>query len=149
MFTVTAEPTIAFVDAFRAVLVADATLMALATGVYGHVPRADRTVLPYVVLGRRSGDDDEGAMGVQGNNVSVQVDGWGDANRPAIIEAIGSRIFALMQRRAGFAVTGFAVIEGSLHREFFDYYLEPDEDKPGSSLYRMVQRWTVKLHEAL
>lgn len=155
MFSVSAEPVIAFVDAFKAPLAADALLLAGATnvrplvGVYGHVSEAARVSYPYVVLGQRTLDGNAGAMQRAGNIVTLQLDGWSDAKGPFEIQAIGSRIFAVMERRCGFSVPGFDVIDGSLHREFGDYYDEPDDDKPGSKLYRMVQRWTVELHEAI
>lgn len=155
MFTVTAEPTVAFVDAFKAVLAADATLLAGATnvralvGVYGHVSEAARVTYPYLVLGRRTLDGNDGAMQRSGGLVSLQLDGWSDAKGPYEVQAIGSRVLALMERRSGFQVPGFEVVAGSLHREFSEYFDEPDEDKPGARLYRMVQRWSIRLHEAL
>lgn len=154
MFSVSAEPVIAFVDAFKAPIAADAQLLAGATnvrplvGVYGHVSEAARVGYPYVVLGQRTVDGNAGAMQRAGAIVTLQLDGWSDAKGPFEIQAIGSRIVALMERRAGFTVPGFDVIAGSLHREFGDYSDEPDDDKPGSKLYHMVQRWTVELHEA-
>lgn len=153
-FLVTAEPIIAFVDAFKAPIAADANLLAGSTnvraiaGIFGHISEAARVAYPYLVMGRRSADGDAGAMQTAGHLVTLQLDGWSDAKGPFEIEAIGSRVYALMERRAGFMVPGFAVIAGSLHREFVEYYDEPDEDKPGSLLYRMVQRWTVEIHEA-
>lgn len=155
MFTATAEPVVGVVDAVRAVLVADPVLLAGATnvralvGVYGHLSEAARVAYPYLVLGRRTADGNEGAMQRSGSQVTLQIDGWSDAKGPYEIERIGSRVFALLDRRQGFSVPGFEVLDGSLHREFSEYFDEPDEDKPGARLYRMVQRWTVIVHEAL
>lgn len=154
MFTVSAEPLVAFVDAFRAVVAADAVLLAGQTnvrslvGVYGHVTEAARQAFPYLVLGQRTVDGDAGAMQNAGVLVTLQIDGWSDAKGPFEIQAIGSRVYALMERRAGFTVPGFAVVAGSLHRAYGDYFDEVDEDKPGARLYRMVQRWTVEIHES-
>lgn len=149
MFTVTADPTTAFADAFKAVLVADAALLLLVTGVFGHVSEAARVAYPYLVLGRSAVDGNAGAMQLPGHLVSLQLDGWSDAGGPYAIEQIGSRVFGLMERRPGFVVPGFAILEGSLHREFAEVFDEPDEDKPDGRLYRTTQRWTVEIHGAL
>lgn len=155
MFTVSADPTVAFVDAFKAPIAADAVLLAGATnvralvGVYGHLSEAARVSYPYLVLGQRTVSGDAGTMQRAGHFVTLQLDGWSDAKGPFEIQSIGSRVFALMERRQGFSVPGFDVVAGSLHRELAEIYDEPDEDKPGSSLYRMVQRWTVELHEPI
>ncbi len=148
MFAVSAEPIVAFVDAFKGVLSADATLSALVTGVYGHLSEAARVSYPYLVLGHRSADGNAGAMGIAGDVVTLQLDGWSDAKGPYQMEAIGSRVYVLMERRRGFRVPGFVPLDGSLHREMGEYFDEPDDSKPGSKLYRMVQRWTVEIHEA-
>jgi hypothetical protein len=153
-FTVSQEPVVAFVDAFKAPIASDAVLLAGATnvrplvGVYGHVSEAARVTYPYVVLGQRTVNGDAGAMQRAGALITLQLDGWSDAKGPFEIQAIGSRIYALMERRAMFRVPGFEVIDGSLHREFAEYYDEPDDDKPGSKLCRMVQRWAVEIHES-
>lgn len=154
-FTATREPVIAFVDAVKTVLAADAVLAAGATnvravaGIFGHLPEAARTSYPYLVLGQRTVSGDAGTMQRAGALITLQIDGWSDAKGPFEIESIGSRVFALLERRRGFAVPGFDVVDGSLHREFGDYFDEPDEDKPGARLYRMVQRWTVEVHESI
>jgi hypothetical protein len=153
MYTVSAEPLIAFVDAFKAPIAADAVLLAGATnvrplvGVYGHVSERARVAYPYVVIGQRSVDGDVGTMQRAGARITVQLDGFSDAKGPFESQAIASRIYALMERRQMFRVPGFDVVDGSLHREFCDYYDEPDDDKPGARLYRSVQRWVVEIHE--
>lgn len=155
MFSATAEPIVAVVDAVRAILAADPVLLAGATnvraltGVYGHLSEAQRTAYPYLVLGRRTADGNEGAMQRAGAQVTLQLDGWSDAKGPYELQVIGSRVFQVLERRAGFTVPGFELLSGSLHREFSEYFDEPDEDKPGARLYHMVQRWSVVVHEAL
>ena len=44
---------------------------------------------------------------------------------------------------------GNPVVEGSLMREMQEVFDEPDEDKPNARLYRLVQRWTAEIHEAI
>lgn len=154
MFTVSADPIVAFVDAFKAPIATDPTLLAggsgwrALTGIYGHLSEASRVDEPYLVLGRRSATGDAGAMQIAGSMVSLQLDGWSDNKGPYEIEMIGSRVFALMERRAGFSVPGFEYVRGSLHREFVEIFDEPDADKPGATLYHLVQRWTAEIHEA-
>jgi len=145
MFAVATDPLIGFVDAVRAALTADTTLSALVTGVYGHVSEAARVAYPYLVLGRRSDAGDAGAMGVSGHRVTLQIDGWSDAKGPYAIEAIGARVFAVLERRP-IQVGGFEVVSGSLHREMSEVFDEPDEDKPGARLYRLVQMWSCEIH---
>ena len=148
MFTVTADPTVAFVDAVKSRLTADATLMALVTGVYGHLSEAARTAYPYLVLGRRTSGDiiGGGAMGLGGNTATLQIDGWSDAKGPFAMSAIASRVYVLLERQTP-AMAGFAWVMNSLTREMQEIFDEPDEDKPGARLYRMVQRWTAEIHE--
>jgi len=147
MLTVTADPTVAFVDAVKARLEADTPLAALVTGVYGHVSEAARVAYPYLVLGRRTSDSSSGAMGIAGGRVTLQIDGWSAAKGPNQISAIGSRVYAVLYRHT-LAVTGFALVQGSLDREMQEVFDEPDEDKPGNRLYRLVQRWSAEIHEA-
>lgn len=148
MFSVSAEPVTAFVDAFTAALVTDAAYAALVTGTYGHVTEAAAATFPYVVIGTRSVNGDAGAMQVAGSRVSLQLDGWSDTKGPYTVQLIGSRIAAVMERRRGFSVPGFAVVDGSLHREMSEYLSEFDAERPQHSLYRLVQRWTVEIHES-
>lgn len=148
MFSVSAEPVVAFVDAVRSVLTRDTTLMALVSGVYGHLSETAAVSYPYLVLGQRSTDGDAGAMQTAGTIVTLQIDGWSSAKGPYEIERIGSRVFALLERRKGFDVSGFAVIQGSLHRASGFYDFEYDDQTPQNSLYRLMQQWTVELHES-
>lgn len=145
---VTGSPVTAFADAFRTALVADTTLMALITGVYGALPKAAATTLPYLSIGRTSDDGSTGAMQVAGGIVSLQLDGWSDATGPYAMETILSRVKRVMERRPFFRVVGFAVLDGSLHCEMSEIFDEPDEDKPDARLYHGVQRWTCEIHEA-
>ena len=150
MFTVTADPTVAVVDAIKARLSADATLTALVTGIYGHLSEAARVAYPYLVLGRRTTNAlvGGGPMGLGGNTVSLQIDGWSDAKGPYAISAIASRVYVVLERTP-LALAGLTLVQGSLMREMQEIFDEPDEDKPGARLYRMVQRWTAELHEAI
>lgn len=150
MFTVTADPTIAFADAIHAVLTADTGtggLTTLVTGIYGHLSEAARTAYPYVVLGRTTRTGDTGAMQIAGSRVSLQIDTWSDAKGPYAASQIVSRIYALLERRR-LVVPGFSCVEGSLTCEYTEIFDEPDEDKPGSRLYHGVQRWVAEIHES-
>ena len=148
MFTVTADPTVAFVDAIKARLSADAQLVALVTGIFGHLSEAARVAYPYLVLGRRTSNNEGGAMGLAGGQVTLQIDGWSNAKGPYAISSIGSRVYAVLERQP-LSVSGFALVEGSLTREFQEVFDEPDEDKPDSRLYRLVQRWTAEIDESI
>jgi hypothetical protein len=145
---VTGSPITAYVDAIRTVLLADTTLMALVTGLYGHLPDASRTEPPYLVIGRRHRDNDGGAMQIAGGRVTVDVDGWSGAKGPFEMQRILSRVAYLLERRRTLAVSGFAYLEGSLTCEMEDVFDEPDEDKPESGVYHGVQRWTADIHES-
>lgn len=156
MFTVTAEPTQAFVDAIAARLDADtdtneaeslASLMG-ASKVFGHLSEASRTAYPYVVLGRRTLDRNAGAMGLAGGRVALQVDVWSAYKGPYQAHRICSRLSRLLERYP-LRVTGFDALAGSLTCEMTEVFDEPDEDKPGERLYHGVQRWTAELHEAI
>lgn len=146
MFTVTAEPTQAFVDAFSARLKADAALMALIHGVFAHLSEADGVDYPYLVLGRRTMDRHAGAMGLPGANVSLQLDGWSDAKGPYQMHRIMSRVSVLHERKL-LAVPCFDVLEGSVTCEYSDVSDEPDTDIPTAALYHGVQRWAAEIHE--
>lgn len=145
MFTVSADPTVAFVDAVKTRLAADTTLAALVTGIYGHLSQAARTAYPYVVLGRRTSDGSSGAMGLPGGIVSLQVDVWSDAKGPYAATVICSRMYTLLERHP-LTVTGFDLVAGSLHREMQDVFDEFDSDSPDRVLYHGVQRWTAEIH---
>lgn len=147
MFTATGEPTQAVVDGISARLRGDATLMALVTGVYGHLSEAARTAYPMVVFGRRTFSGDAGAMQLSGGTVSLQIDVWSNAKGPWEASRVLSRIFVLLERYP-IVVACFAMVEGSLHCEMSEVFDEPDEDKPNARLYHGVQRWTAEIHEA-
>ena len=147
MFAVTAEPRAAFRAAISARLHADATLMALVTGIYGHLSEAARVAYPYLVFGSQPMTRDAGAMGLPGAHVELQLDGWSDYKGPAEMEDILSRVSVLLERQP-LAVTGFAMVLGSLTCELSEIDEEPDADKPGSVLWRGMQRWVADIHEA-
>lgn len=146
-FTVTAEPTQAFVDGVSDRLTGDATLMALVTGVYAHLREASRTAKPYVVLGHRSLSRDAGAMQLPGGRVSLQIDVFSDYKGPYQAAQILSRISVLLERY-DVTVTGFDLINGSLSCEMSDIVDEPDDDKPEARIYHGVQRWTAEIHQS-
>lgn len=148
MFTVTADPTVAFVDAVKSRLSSDTTLSALVTGIYGHLSEAARTSYPYVVLGRRSVPEDAGAMGLPGSMVTLQIDVWSDAKGPYVATHICSRIYTVLERQP-LTVTTFDCLDGSMRREFQEVFDEPDEDSPEKRLYHGVQRWSAEIHERI
>lgn len=157
MFTTLGSPVMAFTEAFRAVLVADTpsamttsgttALMGLVTGVYGHPSEATRVAYPYLVLGRRSRNNDSGAAQVSGGHVSLDLDGWSAAKSPYEMQRVLSRVAALMERRQ-LSIDGWVLVEGSLTCEFEDVFDEPDEDMPARRLYHGVQRWVCEIHGA-
>lgn len=147
MSAVLGSPMTAAVDALRSVLLADASLcglLATTASVYGHVPEASRAAYPYVVLGRRSREED-GPMGASGGRLSIQIDVFSDAKGPFQAQAIQSRIVAVLERRP-LDVAGYEPMVGSLTCAYEEVYDEPDEDKPGARLYHGVQRWEIVVH---
>lgn len=144
-YPVAGSPIEAFADGVRAILTADATLVALVTGIYGHVSEAARTAYPYLVIGRRSRTNDAGAMQIAGHVVALQIDGWSSAKGPHEMQAILSRVAVLLERRP-VTVTGYELLDGSVTCELEDVFDEPDEDQPGARLYHGVQRWIGEVH---
>lgn len=145
MAVVLGDPTLAFIDAVRATLIGDTTLMNLVNAVVGKLSEAARTPVPYLVLGHRHHAGDSGAMQKEGGHVSVQIDGW--ATTPAAMHAIHSRVYVLLQR-TNLNVSGYTLVQGSLTREFADVDEEPDEDMPEKRLYHGVQQWICEVHES-
>jgi hypothetical protein len=141
------SPVTAFVDGIRAILLADATLTGMVTGIFGHMTGAQRTAYPYLFIGRRHRANDTGAMGVVGGHVRVQIDGWSAALGPSQIQLIFSRVAVLLERRP-VTVTGFALVTGSMSLEFEDFFDEPDPSRPDGRLYRGVQQWIAEIHDA-
>lgn len=74
----------------------DATLDALITGVYDHVPEDAEP--PYVVIGEMLASPD-GAHGSYGRQTSCSVHTWTRAQSHRPGNAIGARIAALLSRR--------------------------------------------------
>lgn len=142
---VTGSPTQAVVDGVRSALLADATLARLVTGVYGHLPAA-RVTFPYLVIGRRTRQNDRGAMQSTGGRISLQLDVWSAHKGPSEAHAILSAVTQVLERR-NVTVSGFALVQGSLTCETEDVFDEPDEDSPERVLYHGVQRWTCEVHE--
>ena len=148
MWTVTAEPRTALLDAVNTILQEDATLLALATGgVLGQLSQASRTTPPYLVFGRTSVDRNVGAM-VPGARVTIALDGWSAAKGAYEMERILSRVSVLLERRPRLAVPGFVYIVGSLTCELSDVDWEPDLDSPDRGLWRGMQRWQAEIHES-
>ena len=148
-FVVTGSPAQAFIDAFKARCEADATLMALIEGVFGHLDETDRTPYPYLVFGSESFDgnsQDAGAMGLPGGKVELELNGWSDHQGKSEMRAILSRVRVLFERQT-LGVAGFVMMAGSLTCEFEDVDFEFDEDAPEKSLYRGIQRWTCVIDE--
>ena len=143
-FLVTGSPSQPFVDAIKAALEADTTLMAAIVGVFGHLRDAPRTTYPYLVLGRR-GRTDAGAMQLAGNGVSLQLDGFSDHQGASEMHAMLGHVSRVLERRT-LAVSGFDMVRGSLTCEFEDVFDEPDSDTPTKRLYHGVQRWTAEIH---
>lgn len=155
-FAVTASPKQAFIDALKSKLEADTVLMGTVasgglgvTGIFGHVSETVRKAYPYVVFGYEHEDDEgaAGAMGLAGSRVEVTLDIYSAHKGKSEARAIGSRIYAICERQP-LRVKGFALMVGSVHREFEDIDDEPDEDAPSKRLYHGVQRWGAVLDEA-
>jgi hypothetical protein len=144
----TGSPVQAVVDAIRTILVGDATLMALVTGVYGHLSEAARVAYPYVVLGRRTRDDEGGAFGAAGGAVVLQIDVWSDGKGPSQTHSILSQIAALLQYRLSLVITPWTYVDASLTCELEEVFDEPDDDSPGRRLYHGLQRWACEVHAA-
>lgn len=149
MFTVTGSPAPAFIDAFKARIEADVTLMAMIEGVFGHLDETERTSYPYLVFGpeqRDPNDFNAGAMGLPGQKVVLQIDGWSDHKGKSEMRSILSRMSVLFERQT-LTVQGFQMMAGSLTCEFEDIDREVDEDAPEKSLYRGTQRWAAVIDE--
>lgn len=144
-FAVSGSMLLPFVDAFQARLRADTPLMAVITGVYGHLKESERTAYPYLVMGRR-GKNDAGAMTLAGGIVSLQLDGWSNHQGASEMLVILGHVSRVMERQS-FAVSGFDMVRGSLTCEFEDVFDEPDPDTPTRALYHGVQRWVCEIHE--
>ena len=148
MFAILGSPVQTFIDAVKAALEADAELMALIEGVFGHVSEAARVDYPYLVLGHRHLDDGRArSMGVDGGQVSLMLDGWSDHKGASQMQAICSRVRQVLERTP-LRVAPFTLMAGSLHCEFEDVFDEPDEDAPTKKLYHGVQRWVAELDGA-
>jgi hypothetical protein len=141
------SPITAFVDGIRAVLLADTTLVGMVTGIFNHLPAAQRTNYPYILISRRHRTNDTGAMGVVGGHTRVQIDGWSSFRGPTQMQQILSRIAVLLERQP-IAVTGYVLVTGSMTLEFEDVFDEPDASLPDGRLYRGLQQWIAEIHDA-
>lgn len=148
MYVVTGSPTQAFVDALKARLEADTTLMALITGVFGHLPEDVRTPYPYLVIGYRHLDEGQArSMALPGGQAQLQLDGWSDHQGGSQMHAILARVRVVLDRQT-LRLDGFTMMAGSLHCAFEDVFDEQDEDSPEKKLYHGVQRWAAEIDEA-
>jgi hypothetical protein len=147
MFTTAADPTVAFVDGVKVALLANAVLVGLVTGIYGHLSEAARVAYPYIVLGRRTTHGDGESFGITGGRLSLQIDIFSAAKGPYQVSAIGAEVHRALDRQP-ITVPGFVVIAGSLTREFQEVFDEPDADKPEAILYHAVQQWSAQLEAA-
>ncbi len=146
MQVITGSPVRPFVDALLAKLRADTALLALVTGVYGHLSETQATAYPYITFQQPTADGDAGAMQLAGDNVSVQLDVFSRYSGQYEAGRILSRMYAVLERQP-VRVSGFDLIGGSLHREHEHIQWEPDEDDPKQGIYHGVQRWTAEIHE--
>jgi hypothetical protein len=149
-FVVTGSPLQGFIDAFKARAEADATLMALIEGIYGHLDETERTPYPYLVFGQEQFDGNDvnaGAMGLPGGKVTLELNGWSDHKGKSEMRTILARTRVLFERQT-LIVKGFSMMAGSLTCEFEDIDREVDEDAPEKSLYRGMQRWAAVIDEA-
>jgi hypothetical protein len=148
VFTVTGSPALAFADAIALVLASDAILTSLAGGgIFAALPRAGRTGLPYVVLGRRDYDDQGGAMQLAGGLAKLSLEVWSDLNGPGLVHQIQSRTRALLLRQT-LPLVGFAMLGAALTCAAEQVTLDPDPDMPERNLFHGTQEWTAWLEEA-
>ena len=147
MFLATGNAQEAVVDAVVAALKGDTALMALVTGVYGHVPRAARASHPYVRVSQPALDQDaHGGMGVGGGRVSFSVDVWSNAKGPHRTREILARLLVGLERR-DLVLVGFDLAGGSLHCTESIVFDEPDPDMPEETLYHGHQEWEALVEE--
>lgn len=146
-FLATGNELEAVVDAVVPALKGDSALMALLTGVYGHVPQAQRTSHPYVRVSDPLLSDDFGAMGVGGGRVQFAIDVWSNAKGPHAVRVILARLRKVLERR-DLVVVGFKLAGGSLHCTESRDFTEPDPDMPEQLLYHGHQAWEALVDEA-
>lgn len=148
MLTVTGSPVGPFADAVLTVLKADSVLATLASGgIYTALPLRMRLTSPYVIVGHQQMGPSDAAMQIEGGQITLTVDVWSEANGPHPARAIQSRIRALLQRR-DVAVSGFALVLGSVTCDEELVFADKDPDIPERSLFHGIQRWTAYLEEA-
>ena len=148
MFLATGNAQEAVIDAVVPALKADSQLMALVTGVYGHVPRAARASHPYVRVSQPLlNQDAHGGMGIGGGRVTFAVDVWSNAKGPHAVRQILARLLVVLERR-DLVPVGFHLAGGSLHCTESVVRDEPDPDMPEETLYRGHQTWDALVDEA-
>ena len=134
-------------DAAKIRLQGDATLTALVTGVYGHVPGAARTAHPYLRLSSPVLDQDAfGAMGIGGGQVMFAIDGWSNAKGAHAMRAILARVLVLLERQ-DLTLDQHRLGGGSLHCTLSTVFDEPDPDMPEQLLYHGHQDWEADVEE--
>ena len=147
MFLATGNELEAVMDAVVPALKGDSPLMALVTGVYGHVPQAQRTSHPYVRVSDPLLTDDFGGMGFGGGKVQFSVDAWSNAKGPHAVRVILARLRTVLERR-DLVLIGFYLAGGSLHCTESRDFTEPDPDMPEQMLYHGHQSWEALVDEA-
>jgi hypothetical protein len=162
-YFVTGSPVEAFADAIIAALRADAdatragTLAQLfgsadqlATRIVASLKTGERTVYPYLTVGRRRLAEGSGgaAMGMDGGRLELWIEFWSDKNGPHEVQALQGRVRALLPRDRVLALTGYQLHGGSLVCE--DEVVEPDfdDDMPQRSLFRGEQKWAALVEAA-
>jgi hypothetical protein len=136
-------------DAVLASLQADATLMALVTGVYEEVPEAARTSYPYVVLSDLPGSADRfGGMGQFGGRVRFAVDVFSSYKGDHETHTILARVAKLLWHTDLSLPAGYALGGGSLDLpEPYFVSREPDPDMPDRELRHGHMEWEADVEE--
>ena len=147
-FLATGNELEAVVDAVVPALKGDSPLVALVTGIYGHVPQAARTSHPYVRVSEPLLlPDDFGGMGIGGGKVLFAIDVWSNAKGPHAVRVILARLRKVLERR-DLVIVGFKLAGGSLHCTESKDFTEPDPDMPEQMLYHGHQAWEALVDEA-
>lgn len=153
MFLATGNAAEAVMDAVLPALKADASLVALVTGIYGHVPRAERANHPYVSISDAAlFQGDFGAMGRGGGRVVFSLDVWSSnagssAHGPHTVHEILARCLVVLERQDVSLTVGFTLASGSLHCTESRVFDEPDPEIPKESLYHGHQAWEALVDE--
>ena len=148
--SVSGSPISAFGDAVLTTLLEDDALIAIvSTRIKASLKRSEKTVMPYIVGGRRDLWPGESlSMQSDGGRVEIWLDFWSEANGPNEVERMMARARAVLQRRP-LRLDGFVMIGGSLRCEEERVIPDFDPDMPQKSLFHGVQRWAADVDEAV